>query len=127
MRISWYSPALNITFYFFSVYQVAGNVMVILTVLEKKTKKVAMRQNVKIGNLIVDKVNVFSNHGNATEKKTVQLELMKIIAQTSHLMRIVKRMGILTCPIFQIPLSAMNGRQTHTECKDGQRDRHKEW
>ena len=84
--------------------------MVILIVLEKKTKKVATRKNVKIGNLIVDKVNVFSNHGNVTEKKTVHLELMKIIVQTSHLMRIVKRMGILTCPIFQIPLSAMNGR-----------------
>ena len=84
--------------------------MVILIVLEKKTKKVATRKNVKIGNLIVDKVNVFSNHGNATEKKTVHLELMKIIVQTSHLMRIVKRMDILTCPIFQILLSAMNGR-----------------
>ena len=66
-----YSPALNITFYFFSVYQVAGNVMVILTVLEKKTKKVAMRQNVKIGNSIVEKDNVFLNLGDAMEKKIV--------------------------------------------------------
>ena len=66
-----YSPALNITFYFFSVYQVAGNVMVILTVLEKKTKKVAMRQNVKIGNSIVEKDNVFLNLGDAMAKKIV--------------------------------------------------------
>ena len=58
-------------FYFFSVYQVAGNVMGILTVLEKKMKKVAMRQNVKIGNSIVEKDNVFLNLGDAMEKKIV--------------------------------------------------------
>ena len=66
-----YSPALNIKFYFFSVYQVAGNVMGILTVLEKKTKKIARRQNVKIGNSIVEKDNVFSNLGDAMAKKIV--------------------------------------------------------
>ena len=71
VRISLYSPALNITFLFFSVYQVAGNVMGILTVLEKKMKKVAMRQNVKIGNSIVEKDNVFLNLGDAMEKKIV--------------------------------------------------------
>ena len=58
-------------FIFFSVYQVAGNVMGILTVLEKKMKKVAMRQNVKIGNSIVEKDNVFLNLGDAMEKKIV--------------------------------------------------------
>ena len=58
-------------FYFFSVYQVAGNVMGILTVLEKKMKKVAMRQNVKIGNSIVEKDNVFLNLGDAMAKKIV--------------------------------------------------------
>ena len=49
----------------------AGNVMGILTVLEKKMKKVAMRQNVKIGNSIVEKDNVFLNLGDAMEKKIV--------------------------------------------------------
>ena len=72
MIISLCSPVLiNITFLFFSVYQVAGNVMGILTVLEKKMKKVAMRQNVKIGNSIVEKDNVFLNLGDAMEKKIV--------------------------------------------------------
>ena len=45
--------------------------MGILTVLEKKMKKVAMRQNVKIGNSIVEKDNVFLNLGDAMEKKIV--------------------------------------------------------
>ena len=45
--------------------------MGILTVLEKKTKKIARRQNVKIGNLIVEKDNVFLNHGDAMAKKIV--------------------------------------------------------
>ena len=45
--------------------------MGILTVLEKKTKKIARRQNVKIGNSIVEKDNVFSNLGDAMAKKIV--------------------------------------------------------
>ena len=45
--------------------------MEILTVLEKKMKKTAMRLNVKIGNSIVEKGNVFSNLGDAMAKKIV--------------------------------------------------------
>ena len=45
--------------------------MGILTALEKKMKKIARRQNVKIGNLIVEKDNVFSNLGDAMAKKIV--------------------------------------------------------
>ena len=54
-----------------SVYLVAGSVMVILIVLEKRMKQIAKRPNAKIGNLIVGKANVYSNLGDVMEKKIV--------------------------------------------------------
>ena len=69
----FYSPVLSkyLISFCFSVYQVAGNAMGILTVLAKKMKNIAKRQNVKIGNSIVEKDNVFLNLGDAMAKKIV--------------------------------------------------------
>ena len=71
----------DVTTHRLSVYPAVGNAMEILTALDTRTKKTAKKKHVKIGNLIVDKVNVFSNPGNVTEKMIVPQELMNKIVQ----------------------------------------------
>jgi hypothetical protein len=92
-----------------SVYQVAGNVMGILTVLEKKMKKVAMRQNVKIGNSIVEKDNVFLNLGDAMAKKIVPQDPMNKTAPILCLMKVPNWTVFLIFHTFRIPHNVMNG------------------
>ena len=72
----------DVTIHRLSAYPAVGNVMEILTALDMRTKKIVKNKHVKIGNLIVDRVNVFSNPGNVTEKM-IALQVCVRVGQNS--------------------------------------------
>ena len=89
----------DVTTHRLSAYPVVGDVMEILTALDTRMKKTAKKKHVKIGNLIVDKVNVFSNLGNVMEKMIVPQELMnKIVQILQQHMTIVNRLYSIAMP-----------------------------